>query len=422
MPGDLIQGHADLQKDCSNCHVDFSQGAQETLCLDCHEKVALDVEAETGFHGISAQAGANSCSQCHTDHIGLEADIVALDEEVFDHNQTDFSLIGAHQAVPCASCHEDGKKLREAPSQCVDCHKDDEPHDGALGRECADCHTATSWVQIQNFDHSQTRFPLQNSHATVACTACHAGEVYKDLPRTCVGCHRIQDVHQDRFGPRCESCHISTEWSRIRFNHNEDTDFTLLGKHEKASCNSCHAVNVFEHETATTCVGCHREDDSHNGSLGTKCETCHTPEGWRNNVAFDHDLARFPLIGLHLLVACDACHITNNFAEIKMECVACHQQDDPHFGRLGPVCETCHNPNGWEFWLFDHNRQTDFNLTGSHAGLKCESCHLPTGPIDLSGSTACISCHARDDKHRGGFGTQCSLCHNTSSFRGARLR
>lgn len=422
LPGDLIEGHADLQKDCSNCHENFSRGAQDNLCLDCHKPLAADIREKTGFHGRAPLAGANGCNQCHTDHIGRSANIVPLDTEVFDHDQTDFTLRGTHARTPCTACHAAGKKFREAPGQCVDCHEKDEPHNGALGRECADCHRATDWATLRDFDHSQTRFPLQNSHIAVACAACHVGETYVGLPRTCAGCHRIQDIHQNRFGPRCESCHVSTRWSQIRFDHNRDTDFTLTGKHVQAGCNSCHGANVSDHPAPTTCVGCHRADDPHKGTLGARCGTCHTTEGWHSDVAFDHDLARFPLIGLHLLVACDSCHVTSNFTDVGMDCLSCHRADDAHKGRLGADCETCHNPNGWEFWLFDHNRQTRFTLTGAHSGLKCESCHRPTGPVSLRGSTACISCHARDDKHRGEFGRQCGLCHTTTSFRGARLR
>ena len=422
MPGDLIEGHAKLQKECSNCHESFSQGAQEQLCLDCHKDVAVDISTSVGFHGLASEVGSNECSHCHTEHIGLDADIVQFDMEVFDHRQTDFTLTGGHQAVSCTSCHEEGESFREAPIACVDCHKDDEPHDGALGRECAACHSENNWAEIRNYDHSKTKFPLSDAHLELECSTCHTGEVYKDLPLTCVGCHRIQDVHQDRFGPKCESCHLTTQWSTIRFIHDRDTDFTLSGKHQQVRCNGCHTVNAFQHETVTDCVGCHLDDDPHNGTLGRDCATCHSTDGWRDNVAFDHDLARFPLLGLHLLVSCDSCHQDDAFSNIRLDCVSCHQSDDPHNGRVSNKCETCHNPNGWEFWIFNHDNQTEYRLTGAHIGLECAACHRPTGPVDLSRSTACISCHGRDDKHRGAFGTQCSLCHNTASFRGARLR
>ena len=422
MPGNLVSGHAELQKECSNCHESFSQGAQDQLCLDCHKDVDADITDSNGFHGKSPETNTNQCSHCHTDHIGEDADIILFDTEVFNHELTDFTLVGRHLETTCTNCHEVEKDFRDAPMECVSCHREDDAHKGNLGQNCADCHNETAWVETKTFDHFQTSFPLTEAHAEAECSACHVGEIYKDLPETCVGCHRIQDIHQGRFGPKCESCHQTTNWSTIRFDHDRDTDFTLTGRHQKIACDECHAVNVFEHETATDCVGCHQNDDPHKGSLGRECTTCHNTNGWRDAVLFDHDLASFPLIGLHLLETCESCHQNGMIGETRQECATCHQNDDPHAGRLGEKCETCHNPNGWEFWIFDHNRQTDFNLTGGHNGLECAACHKANGPMDLGNSTACVSCHTRNDVHRGGFSDRCDLCHSTTSFSGARLR
>ena len=51
MPGPVIQGHADLEGACQNCHIRFDRAAQPRLCLDCHKPVAADVRAGTGYHG-----------------------------------------------------------------------------------------------------------------------------------------------------------------------------------------------------------------------------------------------------------------------------------------------------------------------------------------------------------------------------------
>ena len=42
---------------------------------------------------------------------------------------------------------------------------------------------------------------------------------------------------------------------------------------------------------------------------------------------------------------------------------------------LGDACEECHNPNAWSLWMFDHNKQTEFELEGKHEGLECKACH-----------------------------------------------
>ncbi len=422
MPGDLIEGHAKLETECDNCHESFSQGAQSPLCLDCHKKIRRDVSTGEGFHGRSHSVSQQECRDCHTDHIGRDADIVLLDAETFDHAATDFALNGHHKTLACADCHKPDIKKRDTVGTCFDCHEHDEPHKTRLGRECENCHRATGWADISSFDHSKTDFPLKGTHETVACKACHIGEVYSDLPKTCVGCHRIQDVHNTTFSEKCETCHSPSKWAEIRFDHDTSTDFTLTGKHKTATCYDCHDNKTAAADQVATCIGCHKEDDPHKGGLGTKCETCHKTSGWLDEVAFDHEITRFPLIGLHFLVPCEECHLDATFHNTKLDCASCHTGDDIHKGGLGNTCETCHNPNGWEFWTFDHNTQTRFRLTGAHAGLVCKGCHTNQRAGPEKTPTACVSCHAAEDVHRGQFGRRCSQCHSTQSFKGARLR
>jgi hypothetical protein len=121
MPGPVIQGHADLEGNCSNCHKAFVAGEQTALCLDCHKEIAADVAAHEGFHGALAERQKSQlvCKSCHTEHKGRDADIVGLNPNTFDHNLTDFPLHGAHEGVDCAACHKAGKKFRDAPTQCV---------------------------------------------------------------------------------------------------------------------------------------------------------------------------------------------------------------------------------------------------------------------------------------------------------------
>ena len=422
MPGDLIAGHADLQKDCSNCHTSFSKGAQVSLCLDCHKKVNADIRGKRGLHGRSPEVAASNCSHCHTDHVGRDANIVLLDEAVFDHGRTDFALEGAHEAVACSACHAEGRKFRDAPSGCIDCHRKDDRHMGRLGDDCTRCHVSTSWTEVGRFDHAKTDFPLSAAHEKVACEACHAGEIYKDLPRDCLGCHEIQDVHRGAMGPKCETCHAGTKWTEVRFDHGRDTAFALVGAHEKAKCEACHVDNAYTANLGTACIDCHKADDPHAGKLGTRCESCHAPQGWLQDVRFDHDLTAFPLIGQHAVASCESCHLDSAFADTETACIACHRPDDVHKGRLGESCETCHNPNGWAFWIFDHDRQTKFRLTGKHAGLACEACHTDARKADLNIPTSCNACHARDDVHKGQFGRRCEACHGTDSWKNARLR
>lgn len=420
MPGQVIRGHAKLEKDCNNCHVPFARQSQSDKCLDCHKEVAADRRSEKGFHGRNAQASRSDCRHCHGDHKGRDADVVGLDSETFNHAFTNFALEGAHKSVQCGSCHAKGSKFRKAPNACVDCHKKIDPHKGRLGDKCASCHAvADGWRKTRIFDHERTKFPLKDAHAKVKCQACHTGERYKDLATQCVACHRIQDVHKGRYGAKCESCHAPRKWTEVHFDHGK-TRFPLRGGHAKAKCDKCHSGNLFTDKLETACAACHKKDDPHKGQLGERCETCHNDLGWRKKTAFDHDLTRFPLIGLHAAVPCEECHVSTSYKGTERACRACHK-DDHHRGRLGTDCAACHNPNGWAFWRFDHDRQTKYPLAGSHRGLECAACHTRESVAKAVAPRQCHACHAADDAHRGTFGRACDKCHTTTRFRQTRI-
>jgi hypothetical protein len=487
MPGELTSAHADLESNCSACHDRTNRPRQRALCLACHdhEAVAADIDKGQGFHGRAA--GKAQCNACHTEHKGRGADIVHLDRAAFDHRRTDFELTGAHVAAGCDSCHKEGRKFREAPGQCVDCHRDDDSHRGKLGTDCAQCHE-TSAFKATKFDHARTRFPLENAHEKVACAACHRDPGFKDTPMRCVDCHAADDLHRGSRGTDCASCHGTVEWKSSRFDHAKEANYPLEGKHatiacdachrggdlkaplpkecngchaaadehagrfgpackdchgqqewpvhdydhaahtesrfelrgahEKLDCHACHTGVLKQQQMAKDCYGCHAADDAHAGSMGRECQSCHKESAWQDDVRFDHDLAGFPLVGLHINVACEECHASRAYRDAPLECFACHKAKDVHEGRLAEKCETCHNANGWAFWQFDHGKQTKFALVGAHSRLGCRDCHVEPAH-DVALPKECSACHLRDDIHDGRFGRDCGHCHGTESFRQA---
>lgn len=416
-PGELIEKHADLEKTCNSCHEPFAKSSQPQLCLKCHDKVAADQRTKTGFHGRHVEASVASCKQCHTDHMGRAAVIAPLDKTAFDHDLTDFVLKGKHVTTTCESCHATRAKFRDAPGRCIDCHRKDDRHKGALGEACASCHTESDWKQVLAFDHGRTRFPLEGAHTKVACASCHAGERYKGVPTACIGCHKKDDVHKGRLGAKCESCHGPASWKNAKFNHDKDTKFPLRGAHVSLTCEACHK-GARAKTPPTACIGCHRGDDVHRGQLGPDCQSCHSETAWRGTAKFDHDKTRFPLVGLHGDVACKACHKGSSYKDVSGTCASCHQ-DQFHQGRLGSACATCHTAQGWPLFHFDHDTQTAYPLTGAHRQLDCHACHATTAPDSLKLPTACVACHAGDDVHDGAFGRRCERCHTTKAFRGA---
>lgn len=414
MPGEVIAGHAKLEQDCAKCHVRFNKAAQDGLCLDCHKETRADVRGKQGYHG---RLKIDSCRSCHTDHKGRDVNIAAFDPKTFDHAKTDFALQGAHGRVECKSCHLAGKKYREAPGACHDCHRKDDKHKGGLGVLCADCHTQATWKDAR-FDHAKTHFALVGKHVRTACKDCHANNVYKGAPTTCAACHRKDDKqHRGRLGDRCEACHNASDWKDVAaFRHDRDTKYPLRGKHAAAKCEACHTVAPGVAKTPTACIGCHEKDDKHKATLGTVCADCHTERGW-TDAKYDHDLSVFKLRGKHKDVECRECHRDpKSFKGTPQACVECHRKDDKHKERFGEKCATCHTDRSWKDTLFRHDRDTKYPLTGRHAVVKCDSCH--TGHVYRDKLTAdCFACHRKDDKHKEQLGRQCDQCHETADWK-----
>jgi hypothetical protein len=418
MPGELIEGHLQLEKTCESCHVPFEKSSQPALCLACHKDVATDINDKLGFHGRFAGVQGKPCKLCHTDHDGREAQIATFDHAAFDHDVTDFLLVGKHKGARCEACHLAGAKFRQSPSICVACHSKDDKHKGNLGTQCQSCHDPTGWASVAKFDHTKTEFPLEGAHVKLTCAQCHAGERYRGVPKTCVGCHKKDDVHKGNLGPDCAACHAVKSWKDATFDHDRHTKFPLRGAHHTLECAACHGKGVIK-KVKSACIACHRKDDVHKGQLGPKCETCHGATGWRKRVKFDHDRTRFPLKGLHVEVACKSCHKTAAYKDAPVECAQCHS-DPLHQGRLGSQCESCHSPKGWPFFRFDHDTVTRFPLRGAHRSAACHACHRDRQPATLRLPGACVDCHAADDVHQGSFGRRCERCHTPKSFKDVR--
>lgn len=410
MPGEVIHGHSDVEGECSACHAAFEKQSQNSKCVECHEDVAADIKQFKGFHGQFPGVQDQQCKTCHTEHKGRNATIVVLDEKSFDHDMTDFRLDGKHADVECSGCHEEDKKLREAPGQCFDCHRDDDVHKGNLGEACKDCHTPADWKQVE-FDHDTTDYPLVGKHKQVECLDCHADDTFTLTPTTCFGCHEKDDAHDGRSGENCENCHNPSDWLDTSFNHDRDTEFPLDGGHVKLTCDDCHSEDPFADTLEKTCISCHLEEDNHEGHFGTECEACHVTESWPT-IAFDHDRdTDYQIRGAHLSITCVDCHVEPVFdVALEATCIACHRDDDAHKSEQGERCENCHSEVSWiESVRFDHGL-TAFPLLGKHVEADCKECH-ETNEFKLA-DTECAACHADDDPHQDRYGDECGLCHN----------
>jgi hypothetical protein len=388
---------------CESCHKPRESWRKApATCVGCHK----NDDVHRGQFTVS-------CGDCHSS--------VTWTGGKFDHNKTDFRLTGAHQTLSCNACHIGGR-YKHTPKTCIGCHATDDEHRGSRGSECGKCHVTKEW-KTAKYDHlKETGYALLGVHADIDCLACHRSGNYKDkIPKDCTGCHAADDAHATRFGAKCDDCHDNEKWHPVTYDHAVQAKFPLNGAHAKIDCYACHTAVVTTQSLPKDCAGCHRSEDPHAGKLSGGCETCHGESAWTTDIAFDHDLTKYPLLGLHRVVSCAQCHSTLAFDRAPLTCVECHSHEDVHKGGLGKKCETCHSPNGWSLWVFDHAKDAHFPLVGAHSKLQCAACHRdPPGTVKMS--QQCIACHQKDDRHLGQYGMQCDRCHSAYSWKGARIQ
>jgi len=486
-PGDLSKAHSKFAgiKNCNVCHGSH-RDVLESKCLECHKDLAARISAGKGFHadkqikcmtchtehlgkdfdirgldlktfsheqtgwkleGLHANVKncaschktrsflglSTSCQSCHRDpHRGALPSCETchsvqrpMKQVAFDHSTTRFALNGAHQKVPCLTCHKN-QVFKGLPfANCTSCHKD--PHKGTLGTNCTTCHNNDSW-QPSGFKHD--KFPLVGQHKTVPCQKCHPNGQYK-LPayQKCADCHK--DPHLGQFANQaCEGCHSVEGFKPAKVNHEK---FKLENGHD-VPCEKCHKLEKGKFPAGagsairykpmrTECAACHK--DVHGGQFGQKCEQCHTTASFQFKT-FDHSKTRFPLDTNHAKVECQKCHVKDEktgvtrYKPLATNCASCHK--DPHLGQFGKKeCEQCHTPQGVRV---DH-ASTQFPLLGKHLSVPCEKCHVrekgqfPAGTGEAVRYkpilTNCSTCH--QDYHRGQFKEDCAKCHTTQGFK-----
>ncbi len=394
--------------------------------------------------------------------VGLDSTLI--DRDFFDHNLSSFVLRGSHVLQACSACHNSAEAINDVARDCVHCHSTEQAMHPSIGRQCGNCHIETIWAQT-SFAHVTTGYQLVGAHQHVVCTSCHVNNVYKNTPKTCVGCHSLDNLHRGFNSLQCGNCHDSNAWRNQFFDHNRQTDFPLNGRHQtvtcrfchvdvssvgtykpglacqichaaeaahpsifKQDCGSCHTAkswkkNEFNHQSVSKfelrgkhkqvacvschqntenpqsnmhrqCVACHIADDVHDSQLGDRCNACHNANAWLSNIHFDHDLAAFPLLGMHNIVSCEACHLTRKFRDTSSRCHACHASVKPADpDHLATACETCHSPVAWKIQLFNHSVSEFAKFDEQHFAQQCIDCHQLTSQQRFKNPVACAQCH-----------------------------
>ena len=232
---------------------------------------------------------------------------------------------------------------------------------GAIGLAalCLVLAPPASTIDLDDFDHWSSGFPLSGAHARTACEDCHRGGLFRGTPTDCATCHGGAGLFaRSRKTPqhvpssnRCDDCHTTVTFENARFDH--------MG-------------------VAGPCIACHsgvRASGKHARHLPTsnRCEDCHVALTWRN--------ARFTHVGISS--GCFACH---NAVQASGK--------SPRHLPTSNRCEDCHDTGHWETAVF------------SHVGIQ----------------TGCISCHNNvlvAGKHPGHrrASDACEQCHNTTSWK-----
>ena len=402
----LKDKHADVK--CVDCHQDNKFKDTPLACVACHKKDDDGKNGHKGQFGEKCESCHNakswkepffnhdtdtkyvlrgkhiktSCTSCHTGHlykVKLSQDCYACHKKddkhkeslgkncgschnerdwkeraKFDHDKTDFPLLGKHAKVECKDCHK-SLMFTEAPKDCYACHKKDDKHERTLGEKCADCHTERDWKNTSGRnDHAKTKIQLRNAHAVkdVKCTACHKDlRSMRKTPLDCYSCHKKDDKHEGQEGTKCEACHGDRSWKDTRFDHGQSR-FPLTGKHVATSCKKCHETARYK-DAPRDCYGCHKKDDKHKLKFGVKCESCHNTRSW-DLWSYDHNArTSFRLDGAHRKVACETCHKEpaprgKDTAVLGSSCIGCHRNEDVHDGQFGARCEQCHTTDNWK--------------------------------------------------------------------------
>lgn len=235
--------------------------------------------------------------------------------------------------------------------------------------------------------------------------------------------HRSEPLH-DLLNP--------AEWQRM-VNPGQLSEAHAFLEH---NCKACHSpVKGVE---ASACIVCHANNDwvlqrqpTAFHSDVENCQDCHLEHQGRLGLNTRMDHKRMAKIGLEMMEdsrSSDA-DSRQGLARLKrwlsdspvetmespdlvslspeeriLNCFACHENDDRHFGLFGETCAACHNSDRWSIHTYRHPPANS---------LDCSQCHQAPPShymkhFKMISATVAGQPHARVD--------QCFACHHTTSW------
>jgi hypothetical protein len=307
-----------LSDGCHDCH--FSLPALEASAVDADhpEDYLIDAESIVTPHGklgcLACHGGDGSATEREAAHEGLVADMTAEDPEkcIICHGDLPDEIPNDRLRVPhgvivdrveagepcdvhCSDCHGGvghgfdpvSGNIICSMTVCVDCHQERNlavqlancdachigPHDVATSLTCNDCHTSTqTWEEVALGIHP---VELPGMHGQVTCFDCHEYPNFKGLNNVCTDCH--VSGHTDWGDHDCSTCHdagatwdmVATQWE----DHVEHWD-QYKGQHTKVACKGCHFDSYTDLDP--NCTTCHAVPESHEGNRDAiECVQCH---------------------------------------------------------------------------------------------------------------------------------------------------
>ncbi|MDH5527330.1 MAG: hypothetical protein OEY97_08505 [Nitrospirota bacterium] len=431
-----VPTHPQTTSDCGNCHntVSFVGAFIDhtgivSNCNACHGVTAI---GKSPNH-MPTTPDTQDCAACHTPG--------TFSSGTYDH---------AGVISGCALCHNNvitvGKLVNHIPTNPVD-------------QDCADCHTTTEFA---NTPFSHVGIDPAN------CTLCHNGDISLGKPLNhvptaldCSGCHDVNNFatfagilfgHQGIDPANCAVCHdtglaLPKPATHIPARddcsvcHDSTVVFTsttfLATTHPGITrgCEGCHTARFFPTRptlyksaahlpTTQDCYRCHTTTAFvpaitpflHVG-ITDNCASCH--DGSAGYVALGARGKTSSAIHLNTTSDCSVCHNTTNFLNAFVD----------HTGPqvVGKRCDSCHN--GISATGKDAKTNPPHVITSQDCGV----CHVPGGtfvPAVFNHTgivNNCASCH--DGTAATGLslthipvapGQDCSECHNTTAFAGAK--
>jgi len=287
--------------------------------------------------------------------------------------------------------------------------------------------------------------PLGDGHAAIDndddCSKCHdSGRSVS--AQLCLACHKDlaaevssgRGLHGKPYkGKPCEECHGDhmgragrlVKWpggAMDKLDHGQ-TGYALDGGHKPVGCLKCHTAKTKLGKTrfittSQACATCHK--DPHAGKFTSTCTTCHDVNAWKTweQRPFDHNLARYPLTGKHVDVACAKCHGTPaKWKPLDFDkCDRCHA--DPHKGEFKPkTCSECHDTKNWNAGTdIVRSNHPKLSLAAGHASVACKTCHDRGNDKPPTKGSTCVACHP--NVHISDFGNKCESCHGSIKWVG----